>query len=82
MSDNVIIRSAGEQDIATLVCLTNAFGKAMGGTAKPMTAQRIKENFLDPNSGLDVLVADRESEVVAYVLHHVSFETMEGVGGS
>ncbi len=81
MSENVLIRSAKENDIPALLNLTSAFSKAMGGAENPMTAERVKENFLDPKSGLDVLVAELNSQVVGYVLHHVSFETMEGAKG-
>ena len=69
------IRPAAHADAAALANLTTALALELGGEDAGVDAARAAELYLSNRYGLSVLVAARDTEIVAYASHRVEVET-------
>ena len=76
-----LIRRATIADAASIARLANLLGKQSGGSGDAMTAEKVTQDLLGPESGLQVAVAELAGDVVGYAMHSVAYETAYGERG-
>ena len=81
MQNHLRIRPARSGDAQAIADLANDLGRQSGGSGAAMDGDRVTADFINADNGLDVLVADKDLEIVGYALHHIGYETAQGARG-
>lgn len=81
MSDPYSVRPAEQRDAEAIAALCNEFAHYAGEDGTKMNGARVAADLLAADSGLHVLVAERDARLVGYALFHVAYETQFAAKG-